>query len=187
MSAILELPEVRARVGLLSVAAYELLAEAGAVKRNAELIRGVIVEKMPKSPLHSKLVERIFLWLLACTRAGLVVFSERPLRLAGSMPEPDAMVVSGQRSDFDDQHPTEAIFAVEVAVSSMVLDREKASLYAEANVSEYWIVLASEQRVEVYRQPEMGVYRQKRIYSITETLSCETVPGFQMPLADLFA
>ena len=60
MPAILELPEVRARVGLLSVEAYEMLAEAGAVKRNAELIRGVIVEKTPKSPLHSKLVERIF-------------------------------------------------------------------------------------------------------------------------------
>lgn len=105
MPAILEVPEVRARVGLLSVGAFEALAEMGAVSKRAELIRGVIVEKMPKSPLHSTLVKQIFLFLLGFQRDGLVVFTERSLRLADSMPEPDAMVVRGEERDFKRRHP----------------------------------------------------------------------------------
>ena len=43
---------------------------------------------------------------------------------------------------------------MEVAVSSRGLDREKASLYAEAGIKEYWILLAGEKAVEVYTEPQ---------------------------------
>ncbi len=132
VSAIFDLPEVRARVSTLSVDAYEALAELGMVEKRAELIRGMIVKKMPKSPLHCKLIKRIFLCLLAFQRGGFVVFTERPLRLADSVPEPDVMIVRGEESNFDVKHPTTAELVVEVAVSSVALDRENASLYAEA-------------------------------------------------------
>ena len=76
---------------------------------------------------------------------------------------------------------------VKVAVSSAALDRENASLYAEAGVAEYWIVLGIEQQIEVYRQPLGGVYQHKRVYGLGEALTCESVPGVQVPLADWFA
>ena len=76
---------------------------------------------------------------------------------------------------------------MEVAVSSAALDRENASLYAEAGVLEYWIVLDEERQIEVYRQPENGVYQQKRLYAAGETLVCESVPGLRAPLEDWFA
>ena len=50
-------------------------------------------------------------------------------------------------------HPTTAELVVEVAVSSAVVDRENASLYADAGVPEYWIVLGELGQVEVCRQP----------------------------------
>ena len=187
MPAILDLPEVRARISPLSVEAYEALAEMGVLEKQAELIRGMIVKKMPKSPLHCKLIRQIFLYLLALQRVGIAVFTERPLRLADSMPEPDVMIVRGEVSDFDATHPRSAELVVEVAVSSVALDRENASLYAENRVPEYWIVLGEERRIEVYRQPENGVYQQKRLYTVGETLICESVPGLQVPLADWFA
>ncbi len=187
MSAILDLPEVRARLSTLSVETYEALDEMGVLDKRAELIRGMIIQKMPKSPLHCKLIKRIFLYLLAFQRGGLVVFTEHPLRLADSMPEPDVMIVRGEESDFDSIHPTSAEFIVEVAVSSAALDRENASLYAEANVAEYWIVLGTERQIEVCRQPENGVYQQKHLYSVGETVTCESVPGLQVTLAEWFA
>jgi Uma2 family endonuclease len=187
MAAILDLPEVRARLSRWSVEAYEALDEMGVLDRRAELIRGLIVQKMPKSPLHCKLIKRIFLYLLALQRAGWVVFSERPLRLADSEPEPDVMIVRGRESDYDAKHPTSAELVVEIAVSSPALDRENASLYAEAGVSEYWIVLGAEGQIEVYRQPENGVYQQKRLYSKGEMLTCDSVPGLQVELAEWFA
>ena len=187
MPAILDLPEVRARVAPLSVESYEALTEAGTLEKQAELIRGVIVNKMPKSPLHRKLTKRIFVHFLALQRLDLVAFTEAPLRLTDSMPEPDVMIVRGDESDYDAKHPTTAELVVEVAVSSAALDRENASLYAEAGVPEYWIVLGTEREVEVYRQPENGVYQQKRLYSVGETLECAGVSGSQVVLADWFA
>ena len=187
MPTILDLPEVRARVLRLRVAAYEALTEMGALPEQAELLRGVIVQKMPNSPLHSKLIKRIFLYLLAFQRGRWVVFSERPLRLADSEPEPDVMVVRGEDRDYDTCHPTQAALVVEVAVSSASLDRENASLYAEAGVPEYWIVLGGEQQIEVYRHLENGLYQQKTLHSVGETLTCTSVPDLHVALAEWFA
>ena len=187
LAAILDLPEVRACVAALSVEAYEALDQIGVLGRHDELIRGLIVKQMPKTPLHSKLIKRIFLFLLAFQRGGMVAFSERPIRLRDSMPEPDVIIVRGEESDFDAEHPTTAALVVEVAVTSAALDREKAMLYAEAGVAEYWIVLANECQVEVYRQPEQGLYQKKQTYSSGETLKCEGVPDLQVTLAEWFA
>lgn len=187
MSAILDLPEVRARISRLSVEAYEALADLGVLEKRAELIRGIIVEKMPKSPLHRKLTKWVYDHCRDQRPDGHVVFQEAPLRLSDSEPEPDTMIVRGEEADFDNRHPRTAELVVEVAVSSVALDRENASLYAENRVTEYWIVLGEEQRVEVYRQSENGVYQQKRLYSVGETIACESVPGLQVALAEWFA
>jgi Uma2 family endonuclease len=79
----------------------------------------------------------------------LVVRREDPLTLKDSEPEPDIAVVRGSESEFFHAHPTTAELVIEVAVSSPVLDREAASLYAEAGVKEYWIVLGTTRQIEV--------------------------------------
>ena len=56
VSAILESPGARERVLPLSVRAYHDLAERGLISEKAELLRGVIFEKMPKSRFHVRLV-----------------------------------------------------------------------------------------------------------------------------------
>ena len=84
------------------------------------------------------------------------------------------------------QNPTTAELVIEVAVSSVSLDRENASLYAEAGIKEYWIVLAQENEVEVYRHPMAGAYLDKRIYQTGDLLVCESVPAIGVPLAELF-
>ena len=185
-SSLLDLPEVRARLVPISVEACEALTEMGALPEPTELIRGFILKKMPKSPLHRKLTKAIYDYCRDRGQSGYVVFQEAPLRLTDSMPEPDAMIVRGEEVDFDAHHPTTAELVVEVAVSSTALDRANATLYAEAGVPEYWIVLGAEKGIEVYRQPRDGVYQQKRFYTIGETLVCESVPGLLAALADWF-
>jgi len=73
-----------------------------------------------------------------------------------------------------------------VAVTSAALDRENASLYAEAGVKEYWIVLALERKVEVYCHPERGRYREVRLLDENETLQCTSIHTIEIPIADLF-
>ena len=169
MSAILDLPEMRARVRRWTVAEYEKLGHDPAFRRT-ELIRGLIVNKVSKSPLHSNATTRFYAYLLRKLRPEFVARQEQPLRLADSMPEPDISVMCGTLADFDAQHPSTAELIVEVAVSSAAADRENASLYAEAGVRQYWIVPGETVQVEVYRRPVRGVYQERRIYACSERI-----------------
>lgn len=186
MTPILELPDVRRRVSPISVEDYHHLGEFNKRNRRTELIRGIVIEKMSKSPLHSAVAKRVYDLISRLLPSGFVVRREDPLTLADSEPEPDIAVVLGQESTFFCAHPTTAELVVEVAVSSPDLDRENASLYAEAGVREYWIVLAKERQVEVYRQPEQGRYLDMHLVAAHAELACASVPALKIQIADLF-
>jgi Uma2 family endonuclease len=185
MPAILELPEVRQRVSPLSVKEYHQLGEFNERGKRTELIRGIVIEKMSKSPLHRTIVSLLYRMVLARLPAGFTVWQEQPLTFVDSEPEPDISVIRGGERDFLEAHPTTAELVVEVAVSSPALDRENASLYAEAGVKEYWIVLGRERQVEVYRRPENGRYQDTRVVGVNDTLECLSVPGVRIPIAEL--
>jgi Uma2 family endonuclease len=70
-----------------------------------------------------------------------------------SEPEPDLAVVSGGPREYP-EHPSRPALVVEVADSSLTLDRKhKGSLYARALLPEYWIVNLVDRALEVYRNP----------------------------------
>jgi len=186
MAAILDIPEVRRRVSRLSVDEYHRLDELNANGRRTELIRGIVIEKTSKSPLHRTSTSLLYKLLLSQLPAGYPVWKEEPLTLADSEPEPDIAVTRGGESDFATAHPSTAKLVVEVAVSSPTLDRENASLYAEAGVKEYWIVLGAERKVEVYRRPENGRYQERHLFGMGETIELSSLPGVRVRVSDLF-
>jgi Uma2 family endonuclease len=186
MSAILEIPEVRQRVSRLSVEEYHRLNEFNENGRRTELIRGIVIEKISKSPLHASIAKRLYDMIARMLPKGFVVRREDPITLADSEPEPDVAVVCGDEKDFFRAHPTTAELVIEVAVSSPTLDRENATLYAEAGVKEYWIVLGHERRVEVYRQLENGRYCENLQLGSEATLQSTSVPAVRIPVSDLF-
>lgn len=186
MAAILEIPEVRRRVSPISVSEYHRLDERNENGRRTELVRGIVIEKMSKSPLHSSIAKWLYDKFIAVLPSGFVVRRADPLALPDSEPEPDLAVVRGSPEQFFSTHPATAELVIEVAVSSPALDRENASLYAEANIKEYWIVLAEERQIEVYRQPEKGRYHETHVYEATETIQCVSLPGVRVCLSELF-
>jgi Uma2 family endonuclease len=187
MPAILEIPEFRQRVSPLSVEEYHRLGEFNDKGRRTELIRGIIIQKMSKSPLHSAIAKRLYDRIASLLSAGLVVRREDPLTFADSEPEPDIVIVRGNEADFFKAHPHTAELVIEVAVSNPTLDRETASLYAEAGVREYWIVLAGERQVEVYRGVTKGRYQHMQLFEEHETLQCASVPDVRIRLGELFS
>ncbi len=186
MDAILALPDVRARMRRWTVAEYTALTEDNPAFRGFELIRGYIVAKMPKGPLHTSLTDFACENLRRTVRAGLIVRQEAALQLKDSSPEPDVAVVRGTRNDFWRCHPTTAELVVEIAVSSVALDRENASLYAEAGIAQYWIVLAEREEIEAYSRPENGVYQEKRTYRRGEIIPCVCVEDGTVPVETWF-
>jgi Uma2 family endonuclease len=133
------------------------MADAGILcsGERMEFIEGKIVTMSPQNSPHATCLIFVSDVLRAIFASGHVIRIQLPLDLSpSSQPEPDIAVVSGSVRDYAKAHPTTALLAVEVAESTVRFDRgEKASLYANAGVPEYWVVHLRNQRLEVFRDP----------------------------------
>jgi Uma2 family endonuclease len=140
----------------LTVSDLDRMIEAGVLTEDdrVELLEGVLVEMSPEGPPHAAVIARLTRhFVLAVEGQGLGVRVQHPLRAeARSQPEPDLAVTANAFSWTG--HPTSAVLVVEVAQTSLAIDRgRKAGIYARAGVSEYWIVDVAAMRIEVYCEP----------------------------------
>ena len=136
-------------------AEYYRLGELGwFVDQRTELIGGEIFIVDPQTSGHYATLDRIAELLSDCFGEDYWIRIQGPMTLANdSEPEPDVSVVRGTRDDYED-HPTMAELIVEVSATTLAFDqREKASLYAFAGISDYWIVNLAGRQVEVRREP----------------------------------
>jgi Uma2 family endonuclease len=138
-------------------AEYDRLIGLGVLHEDEriELVGGDLVCKEPQSARHAAVIFRVAEVLRGGFGSGWQVRSQLPLALGDdSEPEPDVAVVRGGPDDFFDAHPAGAAVVVEVALSSLLFDRDdKASLYARGGVPDYWIVDVDGRRLEVHRDP----------------------------------
>jgi Uma2 family endonuclease len=185
MTSLLELPAFRKRVHLLSVEDYHRLGELGVLSDDVELLRGIVVTKMSKSPLHELVAQKLMRCLIAKVPDGFEVRPERPLTLRDSEPEPDISVVRGKPDDWAAAHPSNAHLVVEVSVSSAALDEGKAEIYAEAGILEYWLVRPEERAVDVYREPTSDGYLSRITLSETGLLQCTSIPGLELSVVEI--
>lgn len=167
---------------------YERMAELGFFQdRRVELVEGTVYEFMtPQKNPHVTGVHKGLAALLAAFPSGWYVRCQSPLALSlKSMPEPDLAVVAGGPDDYQ-APPSEAVLIVEVADSSQIHDRKrKAKVYAEAGIADYWIVSLRLDAVEVFRDPQEGAYRSRRIYRRGETVSPVARPEASIAVDDL--
>jgi Uma2 family endonuclease len=182
----LEIPEFRALVSPIAVEQYHGFPEFNEDGRRTELIRGLILEKKRKTPLHSLLVHSLRDCMEPQLPMGYSLRQHGPLTLKDSEPEPDIAIVRGTQDYFWESHPATAALTIEISVNTLALDRAKAHLYAEAGVDEYWMILANERRVEVHRGPVGELYTERTLVEGNAVLECGSVPGVNVALAELF-
>ena len=136
---------------------YEHLVEKGVFTPGdrVELIDGLLVVAEPQSSAHYTAIELVERALARAFGEGWHTRSQAPIALdETSEPEPDVAVVRGDLRAYTAAHPDDPVLVVEVALTSLALDREhKASLYARAGRPEYWIVNLVDRVLEVYRDP----------------------------------
>ena len=174
----------------ISVEQYRHMGEAGVISQRTELLRGVIFKKMNKSPLHVWTVRRLRSLIEGSLPDGYYLRQEEPLSFSHSEPGPDLAVVEGTDTDHRTEHPTTAVLVVEVAVTSKEIDREKASLYAEAGVPEYWLVLPEQKSISRFTEREGDRYTDTK--SVTygspacgQDLVSHALPEIQVDLAEI--
>ena len=183
----LDQPEIRERIHPISVATYHALGEMGLVDEKVELLRGYLVDKMSKSPLHSSLVRRLFRLLQEHVRAaGFELFKEDPLTFSDSEPEPDLAVVKPSTDDHLSGHPTHAELVVEVSISTVAVDREKTAIYAEAGIPRFWLVCPNTREIEVFSKPEGDRYLSREIVRADDRLSSDLFPDLNLQVGELF-
>lgn len=187
MSSILEKRSVRNAALPITVEQYHRLSDEAIVGQRTELLQGVIIEQMTKSPRHTYIVQLLENWLKSVVLANRYVRKEEPLTLADSEPEPDVAVVRGAPEDYRSVHPTTADLVIEVAIATLDLDRDKADVYAAAGVAEFWIVVPEDDAVEVYRDPSPTGYRTNLRFTDGQTLlRPERLPQAAIRLASIF-
>jgi Uma2 family endonuclease len=186
MSSILDQPAIRRAVLPITVEQYHRLGEAGIVAVKTELLCGVIVEKMIKSPQYTWIVQFLVDWLRSALRENVHVRQEQPLTLEDSEPEPDVAVVDGTPDDYRRAHPRAARLVMEVAYSTIELDREKTHIYAAAGVPEYWLVLPGGQSVEVFTEPTETGYARRSIHRAADSVHVGPFPTLSLTLKNLF-
>ena len=137
---------------------YERLIETGFFRPGdpVELVGGQLIVAEPQGSRHFAAVQAMEEALRTAFGRGWQIRGQGPLALdEESEPEPDVAVVPGSFRDYVAGHPSRPVLVVEISESSLALDRDhKGSLYARANVADYWIVNLAEQTLEVYRDPE---------------------------------
>ena len=120
-----------------------------------ELLGGELIVAEPQGSAHYTAVCLAEEALRAAFGPGWTVRSQGPVALdEESEPEPDVAVVPGSVRDYRAEHPARPVLVVEIAESSLRLDRHrKAGLYARARLEDYWIVNLVDGVLEIYRQP----------------------------------
>jgi Uma2 family endonuclease len=175
---------------------YDRLIEIGALAEDEsiELLGGQLVVREPQHSPHATAVRLVDEALRRAFGQGWDVRCGLPVALDDeSEPEPDVCVVAGGPRDYRDEHPARPALIVEVALTSLEMDRGlKAALYARAGIADYWILNLREQRLEVHREPvsDPGAthrWRYARIELLdgSRTVSALSAPGARIAVSDL--
>src|ERR1041385_470425 len=160
----------------LGVKAYHTLGELGLIPEKTELLYGQIFRKMPKSPFHRFLSQRLLRALQRANPPSCFIWQEQPITCEDSEPEPDLSVIRGNEDDFATEHPRTAELVIEICVTSHEYDRSKLRAYASAGVKECWLVLGPEKQIEVHRQPRDGQFAEHAVHGPGGTLTSAAVP-----------
>jgi Uma2 family endonuclease len=166
---------------------FERMVEMGLFdNERVELLRGFIVRMSPQKSRHAGAVQyltQFFVQALSPSgRASVRV--QLPLATGvDSEPEPDiALVPAGA---YRDHHPDSAYLVVEVAETSLPADREKAEVYAEGGVEEYWIVDTVHELIEVRTEIVDGVYTRVTPYRRGQLIAPRAFADLPVSVADV--
>ena len=112
--------------------------------------------------------------------ASLQLRIQGPVRLSDeSEPEPDAMLLKPREDDYTGGHPgpEDVLLLIEVADTTVDYDRgDKLTAYARAGISEVWIVVRKERRIEAYTEPSGGGYANVRRVGRGQSIAPKAFP-----------
>ncbi len=153
----------------LTGADFDSMVERGAfdgiAPRKVELIRGELRFMSPAGPIHDDYIDYLTRWSIEQNSA-----TEMNVRVQcgficdDNRPEPDVLWLKPRRYGRTKPTSADVMLLIEVSDSSVATDlQEKADLYAEAGVVEYWVVDVPASRIHVMTASDGKHYRRIEI------------------------
>ena len=143
----------------------------------------------PAGPVHEDYIDFLTRWSVSSTEASeCVVRVQSSIDLGDSRPEPDIAWLQPGRYSARRPRPADVLLIIEVADSSLSDDLgEKASLYAEFGITEYWVVDAPGRRIHVHRHSDRERYQDITQFTAEQTIAPTCKSSATLVLSDLFA
>ncbi len=168
---------------------YERLVELDYfAEERLELLEGTLVRMSPQRAAYAAIVQnltRLLVLALASTGRAEVRVQLPFAATDDSEPEPDIAVVPV--ASYHAHHPATALLIVEVSDTTLKRDRtEKQTIYAQAQVPEYWVVDVANRSVERFVGPVDGRYASMSRLQEHASVKLEYFPDVELSVADLF-
>jgi Uma2 family endonuclease len=172
---------------------FDAMVDRGAFgcieRKKVELIRGELRFMNPAGPIHDDYIDYLNRWSVRSTledqanirvQCGFVCDDNRP--------EPDILWLQPRRYGRTRPTALDVMLLIEVSDSSLSSDlQEKADIYAEAGVQEYWVVDIPSSRIHVLSKSDGKSYRRIEIAVAPQFLSPACLPDAKLNLTELFS
>ncbi len=179
-------------VARLTGADFDSMAERGAFDglgpRKIELIRGELRFMNPAGPIHDDYIDYLTRWSTDQTKATEVtVRVQCGFACNDDRPEPDVLWLKPRRYRRTRPTASDVLLLIEVSDSSLAGDlQEKADLYAESGVAEYWVVDVPASRIHVMTESDGSHFRKIETVVPPQQLAPKCRPNAKLDTAELF-
>jgi len=153
----------------LTAAEFDSMVDRGAFDsigpKKIELVRGELRIMNPAGPLHGDYINYLTRWSTNQTNEHDATISvQNGFVCAENRPEPDILWLKPRRYGRTRPTAKDVLLLSEVADSSLTTDlREKADIYAESGVAEYWVVDIPGSRLHMMCDSNGSSYRDIQI------------------------
>ncbi len=172
---------------------FDAMADRGAFDgidgKKVELIRGELRFMNPAGPIHDDYIDYLSRWSNnSTTKETANIRVQSGFVCDDNRPEPDILWLQPRRYGRTRPTAKEVMLLIEVSDSSLSLDlQEKADIYAEAGVQEYWVVDVPSSRIHVLSKSDGKSYRKIEIAVAPQFLSPACRPEANLDLSELFS
>jgi Uma2 family endonuclease len=159
-------------------------------EQHLQLINGEITTMSPIGFPHAGSLKYLNNFFTIKFAGKAIISIQDPLVLNKfSEPEPDLMLLKPEANFYKHRHPTasDVLLLIEISDSSLYFDRQqKLKLYAQHQISDYWIVNLQNNSLEVYRQPKNASYELQQTLVGGEKIQPLYFPEITLEIADIF-
>ncbi len=153
-----------------------------------ELIYGELRFMNPAGPVHEGEIQYLTDWSYDnLDRQQVFIRVQSSINCGDHRPEPD--LVWSRRMPSKRTRPTHAdvLLLIEVSDSTVEWDLgDKANLYAEHAIPEYWVVDVQAEKLHVHRTPDQGKYQSVQSLDKSAFVSPLCQPSATLSLTELF-